>query len=97
MLVKFLLIVFVIFLVFRQMFRFLGLRTYSQAQQQQRQRQSQQQRGYSQQRTQQRQAQRPSDGNVNIDFIPDNKKKRKQRSGGTTNSLGEYVDFEEVD
>ncbi|MFY0651453.1 MAG: DUF4834 family protein [Cyclobacteriaceae bacterium] len=43
--------------------------------------------GYSQQRPKQK---RPADGNVNIDYVPNEKKKPKTDKGG------DFVDYEEV-
>lgn len=44
------------------------------------------------QREQYRQQRKPSHGNINVDFVPKNDKKR---SSGNT-SGGEYIDYEEV-
>lgn len=40
---------------------------------------------------QQQQQQRPTNGNVHVDYVPKNDKKTKENFKG-----GEYVDFEEV-
>ncbi|MEL6537747.1 MAG: DUF4834 family protein [Bacteroidota bacterium] len=85
MIIRFLLILFLVYLVFNRVFKFLmGVGT-SPQQSQQRPPQN------PFQRTQERQ---PNDGNVRIDFIPE--KKKKKRSGSPSKG-GEYIDFEEVD
>ena len=38
------------------------------------------------------QARRPADGNVNVDFVPNDKEQKKGKFDG-----GEYVDYEDVD
>lgn len=83
LLIKFILFIVVFGWIFRGISRlFLG-RLYKQAQQQQQ---------FSQ--ADRRQHKRPSDGNVNVDYAPQNK--RGEKSADNFKG-GDYVDYEDVD
>ncbi|HAA16651.1 MAG TPA: hypothetical protein DCE41_35055 [Cytophagales bacterium] len=86
MIIRFLLILFLIYLVFNRVFKFLmGVGT-SPQQSQQRPPQNPFQRPQSSQ---------PSDGNVRIDYIPE--KKKRKRNTSASSKGGEYIDYEELD
>lgn len=98
MLLKFLLFLFFIYLLFRVLnFFFKVMYTVSGAKKQanfNRQQQSQRrQNGYG---PQSRKYKQPADGNVNIEYIPEDEKKQKNGKGPRNFKGGEYVDFEEV-
>jgi len=97
MLLKFLLFLFFIYLLFRVLnFFFKVMYTVSGAKKQanfNRQQQRQRQNGYG---PQSRKYKQPSDGNVNIEYIPEDEKKQKNGKGPRNFKGGEYVDFEEV-
>lgn len=97
MLLKFLLFLFFLYLLFRVInFFFKVMYTVSGAKKQanfNRQQQSRQRHnGYG---PQSRKYKQPADGNVNIDYIPEDNKK-KNGKGPRNFKGGEYVDFEEV-
>jgi hypothetical protein len=97
MLLKFLLFLFFIYLLFRVVnFFFKVMYTVSGAKKQQanfnRSQQRQRQNGYG---PQSRKYKQPSDGNVNIDYIPEDDKE-KNGKGPRNFKGGEYVDYEEL-
>ena len=97
MLLKFLLFLFFIYLLFRVVnFFFKVMYTVSGAKKQQanfnRNQQRQRQNGYG---PQSRKYKQPSDGNVNIDYIPEDDKE-KNGKGPRNFKGGEYVDYEEL-
>ena len=97
MLLKFLLFLFIIYLLFRVInFFFKVMYTVSGAKNQanfnRQQYHQSRQNGHG---TQSRKYKQPSDGNVNIDYIPDDGKE-KNGKGPRNFKGGEYVDFEEI-
>lgn len=94
MVLKFLVFLFFIYLLFRVVsFFFKVMRAVSGAKRQQANfnRQNGQQKSYG---PQSRKYKQPTDGNVNIDYIPEDDKKKGK--GPRTFKGGEYVDYEEI-
>lgn len=96
MLLKFLVFLFFLYILFRIVsFFFKIMRTVSGAKEQARNFNRQQQRGYNASYgPKSRKYKQPEDGNVNIDYIPDEDKKKRKNTGNFKG--GEYVDYEEV-
>ncbi len=97
MFLKFLVFLFFIYLLFRVVgFFFKVMRTVSGAKQQQANFNRNRQNGQrsSNYGPQSRKYQQPADGNVNIDYIPEEEKKKGK--GPHTFKGGEYVDYEDI-